>query len=645
MRKTLFILIFTLLVSNSYGQSKTIDSLKVELHKTVVDSMKVDITLKLCELLYEINITRSKEYVEEALKYALKSNNYRLSEVYNAMGVLQSDLENNEAARKYFDKALIELDKNDDKSIRGMVYGNYSETYENTNNFEKELYYSNKAIELNKEYDIELCFLYFNHSLIYENAGFHKESLYYMNLSKDLANSSGETRVEGYAIKVLIFYALNDNEIGKAKKYLERGLTLCNTTKSIEICHQINIAAGIYYTEIGKFNEAENAILKAKELALQREVKKDVVVSGILLGNLAFKKGDFKKAAQIFNTIDIDYYVVENEVYADIVYKNRSIAEEKIGNYKKSNVLLNQFVAFKDSVRLSKNRALLVEADRKYQVEKKDKELLSKSLAIQNKENEIQKKSNQMTLLYGISIFLLIASLLTWLIFQQKNKRKSQEIITLKREHQISTLESLMQGEEQERLRIAKELHDGVNGDLSAIKFKLSSLLEMNNKVIKEAVAMIDDSCKQVRAISHNLVPPSLENFNLVEASEEYCYNLNEVHAQEIIFQQLGDSFEISKNSEINIFRIIQELVSNSIKHAEADEINVQISCRENLLSLTVEDNGIGFDPKKVTSNGIGLKNIQSRVNYLEATMDLISNHDGTSYTIEIDLNKLNDDH
>ena len=165
----------------------------------------------------------------------------------------------------------------------------------------------------------------------------------------------------------------------------------------------------------------------------------------------------------------------------------------------------------------------------------------------------------------------------------------------------------------------------------------------MNNKVIKEAVEMIDNSCKQVRAISHNLVPPSLENFNLVEASEEYCYNLNEVHEQEITFQHLGDSFIIPKNAEINIFRIIQELVSNSIKHADADEINVQISCRENLISLSEEDNGVGFDPKNVQSDGIGLKNIQSRIDYLNANMDVLSNKDGTSYTIEIDINKLND--
>ena len=84
-------------------------------------------------------------------------------------------------------------------------------------------------------------------------------------------------------------------------------------------------------------------------------------------------------------------------------------------------------------------------------------------------------------------------------------------------------------------------------------------------------------------------------------------------------------------------------MVTNSIRHANATEIDVQISCRENHIQITVEDNGKGYDTKKRKGNGIGLKNIQSRVEYLQATIDVISNQKGTSYTIEIDANKLND--
>lgn len=196
----------------------------------------------------------------------------------------------------------------------------------------------------------------------------------------------------------------------------------------------------------------------------------------------------------------------------------------------------------------------------------------------------------------------------------------------------------MIEGEEKERMRIAKDLHDGVNGDLAVIKYKLSSLLEMNNSIIDEAITMIDDSCQQVRAISHNLIPPSLESFDLIEATREHCARLNDVTPETAItFQFLGDKIDLPKKTEANVFRIIQELVANAISHAEASEIDVQISSRDNTIQITVEDNGKGFDKNNVESDGIGLSNVQSRADYLNADIDFISNEKGTSYTINID--------
>jgi len=238
-------------------------------------------------------------------------------------------------------------------------------------------------------------------------------------------------------------------------------------------------------------------------------------------------------------------------------------------------------------------------------------------------------------------ISLLIGSILLWFLFRQRQKRIQQQLVTIQKEQEVLTLESLIAGEEKERLRIAKELHDGVNGDLSAIKYKLSSLLKMNNEVINEAVTMIDNSCQQVRAISHNLVPPSLKDFNLIEAINNYCENMNSTHEPDISFQHIGDAIDLNKKVEVNIFRIIQELVTNAIKHANAKVIDVQISNRNNIILVTVEDNGKGYDTNTKTGDGIGLSNIKSRIEYLNANLDVFTNETGTSNTIEIDLSKL----
>jgi signal transduction histidine kinase len=231
-----------------------------------------------------------------------------------------------------------------------------------------------------------------------------------------------------------------------------------------------------------------------------------------------------------------------------------------------------------------------------------------------------------------------------WMYFKQRQKRKNQELLVLKNEAQISSLESLIEGEEKERFRIAKELHDGVNGDLSAIKHKLNTLLELNNKTIKEAVIMIDKSCEQVRAISHNLVPPALENFDLESAISDYCTNMNSVHEAQITFDYLGDTMNSPKLVEVNIFRITQELVTNSIKHADATEINVQLSFRNNTIQLAVDDNGKGFDVLNVKSTGIGLSNVKNRVAFLNGEIDFVSSENGTSVNILIVTSKINYD-
>lgn len=395
------------------------------------------------------------------------------------------------------------------------------------------------------------------------------------------------------------------------------------------------------YIEQKRFNEALPLLSFAYEKQKTNGFLTELMLTISSYAEAHFELGNYRESEFLLNEglqLNKESKLATKDLYFEL-YRIHNVK----GEYQKALMFHEDYVKYKDSVYNEENIKSINLLQKQFETEKKNKEIAEQQLELQQQENTLQKKNNQMTLLYGVSLLLLIASVLTWLVFKQKNKRKHQELLTVKREYQIKSLEALIEGEEKERFRIAKELHDGVNGDLSAIKYKLSSLLEMNNKVIKEAITMIDDSCKQVRAISHNLVPPSLENFSLIEATEAYCNNLDAVNPIAINFQSIGDEFQLPKKAEINIFRIIQELVTNSLKHAEANEIDVQMSCQNNLLQITVEDDGKGFDRAEVKGKGIGLSNIESRIEYLNATVDFMSNNKGTSYTFEIDINTLND--
>jgi len=399
---------------------------------------------------------------------------------------------------------------------------------------------------------------------------------------------------------------------------------------------------GVIFMEQNRNSEAIKYFNEAKNIFERNNYKMDLSRVLTNLGLVYFQTMNYSKSE--FYLKKALKTVTNSKNLKKEIHMELSELFEETGRFKLALSHFEKAMKFKDSIFNEDKSKNINELDKKYETAKKDKEIATQQLELKEQESEIQKKKTQNNYMLGSIIFLVLTATLLIFLFKQRQKRKNQEILTLKREVQIKTLESLIEGEEKERHRVAKELHDGVNGDLSAIKYKLSSLLEMNNKVIKEAITMIDDSCKQVRAISHNLVPPSLENFNLIEATEVYCDNLNDVTPDvSIMFQYLGDVVELPKKSEVNAFRIIQELVANAIRHAEASQINVQVSCRDNTVQISVDDNGKGFDKDTVESDGIGLRNVQSRVDYLNATTDFISNQEGTSYTIEIDKEQLND--
>lgn len=458
--------------------------------------------------------------------------------------------------------------------------------------------------------------------IIYDKLGIESEHLgdVYNGLASSYKYQKRYTQAESYFDKALENYKLSNSDFGVAIANYHKGL-IKNDQK--------------------RYQQALPLFKIAYDLQKKNEFDSELVLTISSYAEAFFELGNYAKSeALLTEGLNLE---IESKLSAKDLYFELYRINELQSNYQKALRFHEMYVTYKDSVYSEENIKSINLLQKQFETEKKNKEIAEQQLELNKKEGEILKKSSQIIYMTGIAMFLLVGTILTYLVFQQKQKRKNQEILTLKREHQIKSLESLIEGEEKERFRIAKELHDGVNGYLSAIKYKLSSLLEMNNKVINEAITMIDDSCEQVRAISHNLVPPSLENFNLVEAAENYCNNLDSVNKETITFQFIGETVQMSKKAEVNAFRIIQELVANAIKHAEANEINVQISNRDEVLHITVEDDGKGFDTSNIKDKGIGLSNIRSRVNYLNADIDMMSNAQGTSCTIDIDLNRLND--
>jgi len=630
-KKYSLLFFFLCCISFGFGQTKEIDSLKnVLLNQDLSDTTKVSATLNLAIAFYPFSLDSLKYYSEKAMELSKSSNDYFLERTYNNLSVYYLDIGQMDSSR-YYSKKIIEQSKiMKDTTMLILAYGNYASTLGDDTQFEESVRLYLKAIELAKNNKKQLGQLQYNVALKYEDSNYDSLANKYLKLATKNGEESNYDLLLSNTLPNLAYYAIENNQLDLAKSYLDRSLLVCKKLKSSRAWSTYYLRLGLYYDNIEMFDKAEIAFDKALYEAEQANYTYNRMFAYISLGEHFVMTRTLRDAIKNLENFEKMHKIYPNAGMAVKAYEVRAKAENMIGNFKKANEYLERYVKLNDSLNSDKNKTALANAETKYQSEKKDKEIAEQKLAL----TQSKSKTRTMSILI---VSLLFASILLWFLFQQRQKRIQQQLVTIQREQEVRTLESLMEGEEKERFRIAKELHDGVNGDLSAIKFKLSSLLEMNNTVIKEAVDMIDNSCEQVRAISHNLVPPSLKDFNLVEAVEEYCQSMNSIHEPEIHFQQMGNAISLDKKQEANVFRIVQELVTNSIKHAEAKEINVQLSHLENTLQLTVEDDGKGYDPKTVKSDGIGMHNVQSRVDYLNATIDFLSNEKGTSYTIVMD--------
>jgi signal transduction histidine kinase len=158
--------------------------------------------------------------------------------------------------------------------------------------------------------------------------------------------------------------------------------------------------------------------------------------------------------------------------------------------------------------------------------------------------------------------------------------------------------------------------------------------------VFERSLDMIDTSIKELRRVAHNMMPEMLTKFGLDEALKEYCNSVNAVNLVSVKYQSMGLDTRMEKSSEIIIYRIIQELLNNIMKHAAATEAMVQLIKEEGRLSIIVEDNGKGFDTALLKNNkGAGLTSIQSRVDYLKGRLDIHSEQGkGTLVNIEFNI-------
>ena len=309
---------------------------------------------------------------------------------------------------------------------------------------------------------------------------------------------------------------------------------------------------------------------------------------------------------------------------------------EQLGNYKAALEYQRQFQLLSDSLLSDKSNSAIVLAEAKFQGQQKEQQLLLQ-------QSSIRQKNILNYVFIGSTAGLLLISLLTYRNYRQKRKLANQRIADLEREKQLSATQSLLRGQEEERNRMARDLHDGLGGLLSGVKLQLGAmkgnliLSEEMGRSFNNALNKLDESINEMRRVAHNMMPEALLKLGLQQALQDYCDGLSESGNFRITGEFHGLEKRLDASTEVVVYRIVQELLNNAVKHSGADQILAQVMRQELALTITVEDNGKGYEVADPDSKvGAGLRNIRSRVDYLKGQLD-IQSIPGKGTSIHID--------
>lgn len=443
--------------------------------------------------------------------------------------------------------------------------------------------------------------------------------------------------------------ATSNNNLGivfETKGVLDSAMMHYQKALSIYIMVNDSIGMGYSYDYIGVIhayrNEFAQSVYNLKRGLAIRELLHDrqsMAYSYVNLGEASLARGNTKDASGFFQKSLTIAQEMSSSNLISYNYKKLSEIAAKENNFKEAYTLQQKYAVINDSLFNLKRNEQIAEIQTRYETEKKEKENVLLLKRNNEKELHISQQRVQLSVLTGIMIILVMSAGL----FYNRNKLRQQQILNdeIKNQERIR-LRAIIESQEEERQRIAAELHDGLGQVLSAARVNIAALVDETQRQpqIYQALELIDRSCKELREISHNMMPSLLVNSGLYAALIEMSNRINSTGILKMEVLEDGFIERVKSEIEINLYRIAQELITNILKYANATEVQIQFILEKEMLTMMMEDNGQGFDVKILQkAKGNGWYNIQSRTRLINGQIEIDSKvGNGTVVTLNVPL-------
>ncbi len=490
-----------------------------------------------------------------------------------------------DSAFYFFEKSLSAFQNVGNKKMVHVVKANMAQAYYNKRDIESALRIISETLADNPQKNVIINL---------------------QHLRANILGSSGKIDSAMMIDRKMISQFVNDKENYQLSSFYNN-LALCYLDKGL-------IDSALFYC---------NKSFQADSVAgMEVQMAANLVLMGDIYRNTGqekFAENYYQKAINVFtdkSNVDKKYWI-----YGKLAKWAKADGDYKLlAQYQDS--MLTAF-RFMNDLELTRSIELL---KIEFETERKNKQ-------IEHQETKIRSQKLILLLILVSAIFIFTA---VWLYYQ--NREKKSRLRIAEKDRKVS--EMLIEAEQNERSRIARDLHDGVNQKLAVMKMHLSMLKDSGSDAFTNVAELLEQTIGDVRAISHNLYPKDIEK-GIVSALENLCEQNNFVNKNiqfKLAINENVNGANLSKNIQLVIYRLVQEITNNALKYSKATEVSIYLAVNESSINLRISDNGVGLDTSGTQkSKGIGLNNIFDRIRQISGKVKISTGeNNGTSYYIEI---------
>lgn len=592
------------------------------------------------------NILDAKSSYEKALELELALKNkdlVRLISNYNQLGIVSRIVGKFEESVAYLSEGIQLAEKNGQIRMLAQMYMNLGNTYNETSNYQEAANMHLKSVKIKERLDDRLGLgqSFTNLSIVFLAAKEFDKAISYLRKSQQINAAFKNYKGLGLNASNLAIIYIEKGEVDSVSLFFKEAIANFSRASDNRGLALAFHNFGKFLFDINKLDTAEVMMEKALRLRTAAGSNTEICTTLANLGQLEIRRGNFSKA---------ENYLLEAQRYIDTTKTTRALSDlytylsdlySQKRNYGKALTYLKKVLDLERNSFTENERIALLKAESKYELEKRDLELAL--------ERERQREHQVKTFLIGVLVVLAFIAIISvlWIRRKQVKERHQAQLQQLTQEHLIATTQALRGAEEAERKKIANKLHDEVGALLSIAKLNVDQLEADVFAIDSEAMIKLQTAKKllgemgeTVRAISHSLAPVALEKYGLKPAILDL---INAVNASgkisvETIIEGLEGADSWNNEFRFGLYRILQEVLNNIIKHAQATHVLVQVVELERSITIYVEDNGKGFDTT-TTSGGAGLNLLKHNVAYFNGIIEVNGRkNQGTFVLIELPL-------